>query len=508
MLWFGFPVSALSVVALALLMLPCAVLAHVQGDPVAALAFAQWSGVSVLGALGLGLARYRQPVETVARNEILTVIGIFGALPLLAAAPLPSAVPGLTLEEAYFEMVSTLTTTGMTGTAEAAAFSDPVHLWRALTAWLGGLVALTAAAAVFNPRNLGGYEVQADSRRGPVGRLSGLPAWAGTGARPTADRRLNKAMVAIFPAYLTLTVLLTLCFLAGGVPILKAVVQAVGVLSTSGLSVDRRGFEGGVLLEAIAFGFMVLAATRHAFAPGTARSRALRFRTDPEVDLALFTIAVAVGWILLRGVVTVGIGHLTADLREGLAAAWGALFTTTAFLTTTGYVSSLWEQSHARIGLGTPAMLLMALATMGGGVASTAGGVKLLRSFALFQHGVAEMRQLGHPSAVSPRRSGPHRISFTGALLAWLFVMLFLLALGIVALALGTEGLGLDDGLAAAVAALTNTGPLYNVLAEADSPEIGAFTPTARLILCAAMVLGRVEVLAVVALANPAYWRR
>jgi trk system potassium uptake protein TrkH len=153
-------------------------------------------------------------------------------------------------------------------------------------------------------------------------------------------------------------------------------------------------------------------------------------------------------------------------------------------------------------------MLLMALATMGGGVASTAGGVKLLRSFALFQHGVAEMRQLGHPSAVSPRRSGPHRISFTGALLAWLFVMLFLLTLGLTALALGTEGIGLADGLAAAVAALTNTGPLYAVMAEPGSPPLSAFSPTARLILCVAMVLGRVEVLAVVALANPAYWRR
>lgn len=508
MLWFGFPVSALIVVALALLMLPCAVLAYVQGDERTALAFAQWSGVSILGATGLGLARYRQPVRTVARNEILTVIGIFGALPLLAAAPLPTAVPGLTLELAYFEMVSTMTTTGITGKGGPGVLSDTVNLWRALTAWLGGLVALVAAAAVFNPRNLGGYEVQADSRRGPVGRLSGLPSWAGTGARPTADRRLNQAFFAIFPAYAILTVLLALCFLAGGVPILKAVVQAVGVMSTSGLSIDQRGFEGGVALEVIAFGFLVLAATRHAFANGTVRARALRLRSDPEVELALFTVAVAVGWILLRGAVTVGVNHMVSDFRDGLAALWGAIFTTTAFLTTTGYVSSLWEASHARIGLGAPSMLLMALAAMGGGVASTAGGVKLLRSFALFQHGVAEMRQLGHPSAVSSRRSGQHRISFTGALLAWLFVMLFLLALGMTALALGIEGLGLDDSLAAAMAALTNTGPLYAILTDGDSPSIQELTPRARLILCGAMVLGRVEVLAVVALANPSYWRR
>ena len=508
MLWGGFPVSALTVMALAVLMVPCAVLAHVQGDAPAALAFAQWSGLAALGATGLGLARYRQPVRTVARDEILTVIGAFAALPLLAAAPLTVAVPGLTLERGYFEMVSTLTTTGLTSVGDLSVLSDTVHLWRALTAWLGGLVALTAAAAVFNPRNLGGYEVQADSRRGPVGRLSGMPAWAGTGERATADRRLGMAFSAIAPAYALLTLVLSLGFLAAGVPSLKAVVQAVGIMSTSGLAIDGNGFGGGVVVEAMALGFMVLAATRHAFGAGGVGVRANRFRADPEVDLAIFTIGVAAGWILLRGAATVGLGQLAHDVPEGLRAVWGAIFTTTAFLTTTGYVSAFWEESHARIGLGAPAMLLMALATMGGGVASTAGGVKLLRSFALFQHGVAEMRQLGHPSAVSPRRSGPHRISFTGALLAWLFVMLFLLALGLTALALGAAGIGLDHALAAAVAALTNTGPVYALTAGPGSPPMHTFEPTARMILCAAMVVGRVEVLAVVALANPAYWRR
>jgi trk system potassium uptake protein TrkH len=422
--------------------------------------------------------------------------------------PLVAIVPGLTLERAYFEMVSTMTTTGMTSLEPLEALPPAVHLWRAMTAWLGGLAALVAAAAVFNPRNLGGYEVQADMRIGPVGRLAGMPAWAGTGERATADRRLDPAFAAIAPAYTALTVVLGLGFLAGGIPPLQATVQAVGVMSTSGLAVDAEGFRGGVVLEVAALAFMALAATRHAFQQGTALSRLGRLRGDAEVDLAVFAVAVAAGWILLRGAMTVGIENLARDVVHGLEAVWGAVFTTASFLTTTGYVSGFWNASHTRIGLDAPAMLLMALATMGGGVASTAGGVKLLRSFALFQHGVAELRQLGHPSSVTIRRSGVHRVSFSGALLAWLFVMLFLLALGLTAVALSVNGVALDDSLAAAVAALTNTGPVYGTTAGPASLTLEEFGPAGRLILCAAMVVGRVEVLAVVVLANPAYWVR
>jgi trk system potassium uptake protein TrkH len=101
-----------------------------------------------------------------------------------------------------------------------------------------------------------------------------------------------------------------------------------------------------------------------------------------------------------------------------------------------------------------------------------------------------------------------HRVSFSGALLAWLFVMLFLLALGLTAVALSVNGVALDDSLAAAVAALTNTGPVYGTTAGPASLTLEEFGPAGRLILCAAMVVGRVEVLAVVVLANPAYWVR
>jgi trk system potassium uptake protein TrkH len=360
---------------------------------------------------------------------------------------------------------------------------------------------------VFGPRNLGGYEVQIEQRDGTVGRLSGLPEWAMTGERLSADRRLGQALRAIGPSYTVLTVVLALAFLSAGVAPLTAAVQAAGVMATCGLTLGEGGFRGGLTVEMLALLFMIVAATRHGFARGGLLIRLRRFRGDPEIDLAAFTVAVAAGWVLLRGLKEPAIGLSGESIRSGLEAAWAAVFTTASFLSTTGYVSDFWQPAHDHVGLQPPGMLLMALAAMGGGVASTAGGVKLLRSFALFQHGMAEMHQLGHPSAVSARGEGVRRVGFAGAMLAWLFLMLFLLAIGVTALVLSLGGAGLDTSLAAAIAANTNTGAVYAAAAGDAAPSLAGFAPADRLTLCIAMILGRVEVLAVVALANPAYWR-
>ena len=77
-----------------------------------------------------------------------------------------------------------------------------------------------------------------------------------------------------------------------------------------------------------------------------------------------------------------------------------------------------WAEARQWSGLGTPGMILMGLAVIGGGVATTAGGVKLLRVYALYMHGRREMARLVHPSSVSHVRKGDS-IHNNGAFIAW-----------------------------------------------------------------------------------------
>jgi trk system potassium uptake protein TrkH len=510
MIWRGQPVAALILLMLAALMLVPAAVAWAQGDRASLILFLQSAGLTALAAGGLGVALRpsgprRRPA---ARDELLTVLFLFAGAPVAAAAPIVLAQPALGWDGAYFEAVSMMTTTGGSAISDLRRAPDALHVWRLLLCWFGGLGTLVAAVAVFAPRNLGGLEVRVDERPGSVGRLAGTPAWAGGGGRPDAEARLGVAARAVAPVYLALTLALGAVFASIGLPPLRAAAQAAGVMSTSGVAVDALPFQGGFVAEAVALLFLAAAATRHAFQGGSAPHRLRRLRRDPEIELALIAVGIAAGWIFLRHFVGAAEADEAAAPREALEALWGALFTAGSFLSTAGYASAWWEGARDWSGLQSPGLLLLGLAAMGGGVASTAGGVKLLRSFALYQHGLREMARLAHPSAVTGHGEGARRVGFAGAQLAWLFLMLFLLGVGAAMLGLAATGVPLERALPAAIAAFSNTGPAYAAAVGPDAPGFAAMAAAPRLILSAAMVLGRVELLAVVALANPAYWRR
>jgi trk system potassium uptake protein len=93
------------------------------------------------------------------------------------------------------------------------------------------------------------------------------------------------------------------------------------------------------------------------------------------------------------------------QLRRRGQAIWGSLFTVLSFLTTTGFESRHWQTMQVWSRLGAPGIILLGVAAMGGGIATTAGGIKLLRLYALYRHGLREMDLLVHPEWY--RAAGP-----------------------------------------------------------------------------------------------------
>ena len=139
-------------------------------------------------------------------------------------------------------------------------------------------------------------------------------------------------------------------------------------------------------------------------------------------------------------------------------------------------------------------------------MATTAGGVKLLRVYALYLNGRREMERLVHPSSVGRATAGSRRLRRQGAFIAWIFFMLFALSLALVTVLMSALGQGFQNATILAIAALSTTGPLTQTAAEVPI-DLLAMQPLAKLVLCAAMVLGRLETLAIIALANPGLWR-
>ncbi len=510
MSWRGYPVFGLFLFTLAALLLAPMLLAVNQGLWQDARAFGYAFVFVGIGGLLLTLAYMGRVSPAEARAEFLTLAGVLIIGPGVAALPIYFALPQLSFEEAYFEMASALTTTGASVFDRPGELSDPVNLWRVLCGWFGGLIALIMAFALLAPRNLGGFEVRgALDRGGSVGRLRGMPKWAGGQKREAAGDRITNAIRGILPVYLALTFILTLSLMAVGQAPFKALASALSLISTSGLQITNDGMfaDVGARGEVLVVFFLVAAASRHLYR----RERSLidrleRFRADPETRVLILVVVVVSLWLFLRhffGALELPPG---GDLIDPIAALWGGFFTVLSFAVTAGVPSDSWEAARSWSGLGNPGLVLMGLSIMGGGIASTAGGIKLLRAYALFKHGEREMERLVRPSSIAGSGVASRGLRREGAQIAWVFLMLFLVTLAATMLALSLTGLRFEMSLAAAVAALSNTGPLFS-FSITDGSWRTTLTPEARAILVAAMICGRVETLALIAMLNPSLMR-
>lgn len=478
--------------------------AFVLRDHDGARSFVQAAALTLILAALIGLATSPHRPRNGARSHLLALVAAYLVLPVVAAVPFQRAVGDTSFLNAWFEMLSAFTTTGATLYDDPARLSASLHLWRALVGWLGGFVMLLAAAAILAPLNLGGFEVITG---GAVGRGAAGTSQITRVADPT--ERIIRYALAIFPVYAGLTLALWVVLLMAGDPGLVAFCHAMSTLSTSGISPvgGLSHSASGRLGEALILGFFIFAVTRRAFPGPLASTVPVPWRRDPEVQMALACVAV----LPLVQVAQHWTGAYESDQAGNILIAaralWGSVFTTLSFLTTTGFVSADWAGARAFAGPGSSGLLLVGLALIGGGVATTAGGVKLLRVYALFKHGQRELEVLVHPNSVGGDGAAARRLRGEGAYVAWIFFMLFAISIAVVMAALTLTGLGFEAAMVFTVAALSTTGPLAGV--ALDAPLTWDMLGTAgKLIAAAAMVLGRLETLAILAVLAPESWRR
>ncbi len=438
-------------------------------------------------------------------SDLANLLGLFltfTLLPVFLALPFYEGLGTTAFVNAYIEMVSCLTTTGATFFDTPERLADSLHLWRGIVGWLGGMLMWVAASAVLAQLNLGGFEVTATAEPGQGGtRLDQFQ-------RAGAAKRLGRSAVALVPVYSGLTLILWLCLVVGGDRPLVGVIHAMSTMATSGispvggLSEARSGLAG----EMVIFLFLSFALSRLTFSSDTMTASRRGLVNDPEFRLgAALVIGVPI-LIFLRH----WLGALEVqgeeNLSNALRALWGGAFSVLSFLSTTGFESGDWDVARGWSGLNTPGLILLGLSLIGGGVATTAGGVKLLRVYTLYLAGQREMERLVHPSSVGRAGARSRRIRRQGAFVAWIFFMLFALSLALVTVIFAAFGIDFENAVVLAIAALSTTGPL--VQAASEMPVVLVeIEPMAKLVLGAAMVVGRLETLAIIALLNPGLWR-
>lgn len=449
----------------------------------------------------LGLARANSRPRNVARNHLVSLAIAYAILPPVLALPLVQLpAGGHGFGAAWFEMVSSFTTTG------AATLSGPlkatVELWRAEVGWLGGFFVLVMAFSVLAPLNLGGIEVE-------TGRLPhrANPSTAQITRVADPTERMIYLSGAILPIYCAATLALWVLLMILGEESFFALCLAMSTLSTSGIlpAGGLAADQSGIGAELVVLVFLIPALSRRPLQLLIGQSRDRSLWRDKELRLALLLVLGVTGVLLTLNWGAAVWNDTAADFSSVLSAAWGISFTCLSFLTTAGFVSEHWAPVAAWSGLPLAEVVLWALAIIGGGVATTAGGVKLLRVYALLRFSEHELERLNRPNIVAANPSGAlvsREAAVQGTTLAWLFFMTFGLTIAVVCAALTFFGAAFDSALVLTLAALTTTGPLA-AQSGGIIADFATLTGIQQVVLGVAMVVGRLETLAILAILVP-----
>ena len=430
------------------------------------------------GVLALACSNDLPGGLTVQQAFLLTT-GAWAVLPFFGALPFLLGAPDVELVDGYFEAMSGLTTTGSTVFEGLDEMPAGVLLWRGILQWLGGL-GIVIVAMVFLPvMRVGGMQFFRSEGFDTLGKV--LP-------------RSKDISAALIRVYVGLTVLCAVTYFALGMTSLEAVVHALTTLSTGGFSTSDQSFGkfAGVAEYAGAL-FMVLASVPFVRLIQMMGGEPMQVLRDVQVRAYLRWIGYAVLAIVAHRVLIQGHG-LEASVRE-------TLFNVVSFFSGTGYGSedvTLWGPFAF--------VILIAVGAIGGCTASTGCSIKVFRYLVLIEAIRGQISRL-----YSPRRvvllhleGRPLEADIVDSVIA--MFAFFILGFGLLSVALSMTELTTITAITAAWTAIFNVGPAFG-------PEVGAtgamhaFPDTAKWLMSAGMLVGRLEVVAVLVLFLPRFWR-
>lgn len=430
------------------------------------------------GLMALSCANGVQQGLTIQQTFLVTT-SVWVALPIFGSVPFMLGPPDLSFTDAVFEAMSGLTTTGSTVITGLDYLPHGILLWRGLLQWLGG-VGVIIVAMVFLPElRVGGMQIFKSEAFDTFGKI--LP-------RATAIARQ------ISTIYIALTMSCILTYFALGMNVFDATVHALTTVSTGGFAnydASFGTFTGPA--EYAASLFMLLAALPFVRYVQLLNGHATPFFEDTQIRAFLGTVLVLV---LVTSTVLMSIfpHHWERAVRE-------ALFNITSIITGTGFASVDYMQWGNFL-----IMLFFFIGLIGGCAGSTSCSVKIFRYQILMSSIRTQVRRIRSPRGIFVTRFqgvsvGPDVMNSVIS-----FFVFFVVTLGLVSWGLGMTGLDVVTAVSGAATAIGNIGPgLGDIIGPAGN--FATLNDTAKWILTIAMLLGRLEIMAVLVIFTVRFWR-
>lgn len=419
------------------------------------------------------------------RKEALAVIGLGWILASLTGAlPYYFILEEATFADSVFESTSGLTTTGASVFTNYETMPRSLLFWRCFSQWIGGL--------------------------GVVVFFVGLLSFLGAGAKVLFSNeassqstdlesgRIQKGVIQIMTFYLGLSMACTVTYLICGMGWYDAICHMFTTVATGGFS-TYSGSVGAFESPAIEWAttvFMALGGTSFLYCLRVISHRSLNACKNTEVAVYY---ALIVTFTLLMTVLLwqrMGVYGLEESIRS-------SAFTVVSIITTTGYTTKDYEQW-----LPVTHTILLGLMLIGGCSGSTAGGAKIIRVIIAIKVCLLQIEKSFRSHVVRPMKINGRTLDQDdqNGVVRYLLLLLLITFISPPIVALSQTGLSFEGSYSAVFATLFNIGPGFAEVGPMEN--FGFLNDFTKLFLSLLMIMGRLELLAILVLFAPSLWKR
>lgn len=436
---------------------------------------------SLLGTLLWFITRKTERTDIGKREGYLIVslgwivMSLFGAIPFVVHGSIPSYV------DAFFEIMSGFTTTGASILTDIEALPHGLLFWRSISQWIGGMGIIVLSLAILPLLGIGGMQLYA-------AEVPGI----------TKDKfhpRVKETAKRLWGIYVMFTTLETILLMIAGMNFFDAINHSFTTLATGGFSTKNAStaYYNNPIIQYTFIVFMFLAGTNFTLHYLALHRNFSFLKTNDEFKVySLFVFITAIIVLILHH------PHLEMTFEEKFRQ---SLFHVVSLVTTTGYVSSDYENWAI-----FSRMIFFILLFIGGCAGSTAGSIKVVRHFLLFKNGFLELKRLIHPRAVIPVRVNGKAIQMEIISNVQAFFILYILIFVLSSIILSVAGLDFLTAIGASATCLGNVGPgIGTVGPVANFSHLPDIT---KILLSFLMLIGRLELFTVLVIFSPSFWRK
>ncbi len=401
------------------------------------------------------------------------LLSLFGALPYVFTGVVPNYI------DALFETVSGLTTTGSSVFSAVSHLPRSVLLWRSLTQWMGGMGVLVLFLALTPRMGEGAVFLMRAESPGPI-KSKLVPKVGGTAK-------------ILYVIYCVLTAAEILALRLAGAGWFSAICHSLTTMATGGFSIYDTSLSGvspAVMWIITVFSFLAGVNFSLLFLSVRGKLRDILRSEELRVYIGIVVVTTLLLCINLRVQAGMTFGESITD----------AAFQTVTIITTTGFATvdfSLWP-TFCR-------MALVMLMFTGACAGSTSGGIKLSRIVILCKSLKRELKRLAHPNHVSVIKMDGQPVEERVVSAAGAFISAYLLVLLAGALVVSWDNFGFQESFAASLTCISNVGPGLGILGPMENFSI--LSPLSKLVLSLEMLMGRLELMPLLALLLGSTWR-